>query len=234
VQHVESSLDQLAHRRATLPELKEIAALTAARGELRDRIVAAETEESDIDREVRKAEADVEQVRARAARNQQRMDSGTVTSPKDLENLQHETGSLAKRQSDLEDVVLEVMERLESAESRVTELTARLQHSDVVLKEAEEHRDAAWAEIDAEVEKTTRDRETVAKVIPADLLKLYTRLREQQGGVGAARLQQRRCEGCRVEFAITDLNAIKAEPADAVVRCENCGRILVRTAEPGV
>ena len=126
------------------------------------------------------------------------------------------------------------MERLESAESRVTELTARLQHSDVVLKEAEEHRDAAWAEIDAEVEKTTRDRETVAKVIPADLLKLYTRLREQQGGVGAARLQQRRCEGCRVEFAITDLNAIKAEPADAVVRCENCGRILVRTAEPGV
>ncbi|WP_431678303.1 zinc ribbon domain-containing protein [Kitasatospora sp. KL5] len=234
LQAIDSRLDQLAHRRRTLPELAEIEKAGADHTALKDLVVAAQAQLSDTTREQTKAEQDVEQVRARAARNQQRMDSGTVTSPKDLENLQHETGSLAKRQSDLEDVVLEVMERLESAQGRVTELTARLQHSDVVLKEAEERRNAAWAEIDAEVEKTTRDREAVAKVIPADLLKLYTRLREQQGGVGAARLQQRRCEGCRVEFAITDLNAIKAEPADAVVRCENCGRILVRTAESGV
>ncbi|MEV6209823.1 C4-type zinc ribbon domain-containing protein [Kitasatospora sp. NPDC051914] len=234
LQAIDSRLDQLAHRRRTLPELAEIEKAGADHTALKDLVVAAQAQLSDTTREQTKAEQDVEQVRARAARNQQRMDSGTVTSPKDLENLQHEIGSLAKRQSDLEDVVLEVMERLESAQGRVTELTARLQHSEVVLKEAEERRNAAWAEIDAEVEKTTRDREAVAKVIPADLLKLYTRLREQQGGVGAARLQQRRCEGCRVEFAITDLNAIKAEPADAVVRCENCGRILVRTAESGV
>ncbi|MEV7175748.1 C4-type zinc ribbon domain-containing protein [Kitasatospora sp. NPDC093679] len=234
LQAIDSRLDQLAHRRRTLPELAEIEKAAADHTALKDLVVAAQAQLSDTIREQTKAEQDVEQVRARAARNQQRMDSGTVTSPKDLENLQHEIGSLAKRQSDLEDVVLEVMERLESAQGRVTELTARLQHSEVVLKEGEERRDAAWGEIDAEVEKTARDRETVAKVIPADLLKLYTRLREQQGGVGAARLQQRRCEGCRVEFAITDLNAIKAEPADAVVRCENCGRILVRTAESGV
>ncbi|MFJ8041260.1 zinc ribbon domain-containing protein [Kitasatospora sp. NPDC096147] len=233
LQAIDSKLDQLAHRRRSLPEHAEIDKATAEHTALKDLVIAAQAQLGDTEREQTKAEQDVEQVRARAARNQQRLDSGTG-SPRDLENLQHENGSLAKRQADLEDIVLEVMERLDSSQTRVTELTARLDHSTVVLKEAEGRRDAAFAEIDAEVEKVKRDRDAVAQVLPADLIKLYTRLREQQGGVGAARLFQRRCEGCRVEFAAADLNAIKAEAADAVVRCDNCGRILVRTGESGV
>ncbi|MFF0293833.1 zinc ribbon domain-containing protein [Kitasatospora sp. NPDC004615] len=234
LQAIDSRLDQLAHRRRTLPEHVEIDKATADHTALKDLVVAAQAQLGDTTREQTKAEADVEQVRARSARNQQRMDSGAVTSPKDLENLQHENASLAKRQGDLEDIVLEVMERLESAQTRVTELTARLEHSAVVVAEAEGRRDAKFAEIDGEVEKVRRDREAVANVIPADLMKAYLRLREQQGGVGAARLYQRRCEGCRTEFSITEFNAIKAEPADKVLRCENCGRILVRTGESGV
>ncbi|MFJ3787120.1 zinc ribbon domain-containing protein [Kitasatospora sp. NPDC090091] len=234
LQAIDSKLDQLAHRRRSLPEHAEIDKATADHTALKDLVVAAQAQQGDTARELTKAEQDVEQVRARAARNQQRLDSGAITSPKDLENLQHEIGSLAKRQGDLEEVVLEIMERLETAQTRVTELSARLEHSTVVLTEAEGRRDAAFAEIDAEAEKVKRDRETVAAVIPADLLKTYSKLREQQGGVGAARLYQRRCEGCRTEFSITELNAIKAEPADKVVRCENCSRILVRTADSGV
>ncbi|GLW57789.1 zinc ribbon domain-containing protein [Kitasatospora phosalacinea] len=234
LQAFDSRLDQLAHRRRTLPEHAEIDKAGADHNALKDLVVAAQAQLGDTTREQAKAEADVEQVRARAARNQQRMDSGAVGSPKDLENLQHENASLAKRQGDLEDIVLEVMERLESAQTRVVELTARLEHSSVVVAEAEARRDAVFAEIDAEVEKVRRDREAIANVIPADLMKAYLRLREQQGGVGAARLYQRRCEGCRTEFSITEFNAIKAEPADKVLRCENCGRILVRTGESGV
>ncbi|MEU9077610.1 C4-type zinc ribbon domain-containing protein [Kitasatospora sp. NPDC048538] len=234
LQAIDSKLDQLAHRRRTLPEHAEIEKASADHTALKDLVVAAEAQQGDTTRELTKAEGDVEQVRARSARNQQRLNSGAITSPKDLENLQHEIGSLAKRQGDLEEVVLEVMERLESAQGRVVELGARLEHSTVVLTEAEARRDAAFAEIDGEAEKVKRDREAVAAVIPADLLKVYGKLREQQGGVGAARLYQRRCEGCRTEFSITELNAIKAEPADKVVRCENCSRILVRTADSGV
>ncbi|MGW3041860.1 zinc ribbon domain-containing protein [Kitasatospora sp. NPDC001159] len=234
LQAIDSKLDQLAHRRRSLPEHAEIEKAIADHTALKDLVVAAEAQKGDTARELTKAEQDVEQVRSRAARNQQRLDSGAITSPKDLENLQHEIGSLAKRQGDLEEVVLEIMERQESAQTRVEELSARLEHSTVVLAEAEGRRDAAFAEIDGEADKVKRDRETVAAVIPADLLKLYAKLRETQGGVGAARLYQRRCEGCRTEFSITELNAIKAEPADKVVRCENCSRILVRTADSGV
>ncbi|MEZ0091756.1 putative nucleic acid-binding Zn-ribbon protein [Streptacidiphilus sp. EB129] len=173
-------------------------------------------------------------MRTRAARNQQRMDSGAVGSAKDLANLQHEVGALAKRQSDLEDIVLEIMERLESSQTRVSEMTARRDDAQHSLAGAEASRDAAQAEIDAEAEKVTRDREILAAVIPADLLKLYTRLRETQGGTGAARLYQRRCEGCRVELSITDLREVRAAAPDTVVRCENCSRILIRTSDSGL
>jgi predicted nucleic acid-binding Zn-ribbon protein len=176
----------------------------------------------------------VDQVRQRAARDQQRLDSGAVSSPKDLENLQHEIASLARRQSDLEDVVLEVMERRESAQERVVELTGRVESVEAKAADAKARREAALGEIDGESAVVTKERETVAATVPADLLKLYEKLRVQQGGVGAARLYQRRCEGCRQELAITEMNEVRAAAPDKVLRCENCSRILVRTPESGL
>jgi predicted nucleic acid-binding Zn-ribbon protein len=234
VQDLDTRLQQLAHKKKSLPEHAEIDSLTKDLTQLRDLHVAATTEESDCAREQTKAEQDVDQVRQRAARDQQRLDSGAVTSPKDLENLQKEIASLAKRQGDLEDVVLEVMERRESAQERVSELGERLASVQAKIDDATSRRDEASAALDAESGTVTKEREVVAGSIPADLLKLYDKLREKEGGVGAAKLFQRRCEGCRLELNITELNDVRAAAADAVVRCENCRRILVRTSESGL
>ncbi|WP_078531264.1 zinc ribbon domain-containing protein [Streptomyces sp. PsTaAH-124] len=234
VQALDVRLQQLAHRRRSLPEHAEIDALGKDLTQLRDLLVAAQTEESDCAREQTKAEQDVDQVRTRATRDQQRLDSGAVTSPKDLESLQREIASLAKRQGDLEDVVLEVMERRESAQERVAELTERVSSVQAKADDATARRDAAYEELDGEAASVTKEREVVAASVPADLLKLYDKLREQQGGIGAAKLYQRTCQGCRQELAITELSEIRGAAADTVVRCENCRRILVRTAESGL
>ncbi|MEU2020786.1 C4-type zinc ribbon domain-containing protein [Streptomyces sp. NPDC016469] len=234
VQALDQRLSQLAHRRSSLPEHAEIESLTADLAQLRDLLVASTTEESDTAREQTKAEQDVDQVRQRAARDQQRLDSGAVTSPKDLESLQREIASLAKRQGDLEDIVLEVMERRESAQERVAELTDRVAAVQAKVDDATARRDAATQELDTEAASVTKEREVVAGSVPADLLKLYDKLRAQQGGVGAARLYQRRCEGCRLELNITEINDVKAASPDTVLRCENCRRILVRTADSGL
>lgn len=196
--------------------------------------MAATTEESDCGREQIKAEQDVDQVRQRANRDQQRLDSGAVSSPKDLENLQREIVSLAKRQGDLEDIVLEVMERRESAQERVAELTERVGAVQGKIDDATARREAAYESLAGEVATATKEREVIAGVLPDDLLKLYDKLRQQQGGVGAARLFQRRCEGCRLELNITEVNTVKAAPRNEVLRCENCHRILVRTSESGL
>ncbi|MEU3251751.1 C4-type zinc ribbon domain-containing protein [Streptomyces sp. NPDC006997] len=234
VQALDVRLQQLAHKRTSLPEHAEIESLTKDHAQLRDLLVAAQTEESDCGREQTKAEQDVDQVRQRAARDQRRLDSGAVSSPKDLENLQREIASLAKRQGDLEDIVLEVMERRESAQERVEELTGRVASVQSKIDDATARRDAAFEEIDGEVATVTKEREVIAAAVPADLLKLYDKLRQQQGGIGAARLHQRTCQGCRQELAITDINEIRAAAPDTVVRCENCRRILVRTADSGL
>ncbi|WP_344629788.1 zinc ribbon domain-containing protein [Streptomyces glaucosporus] len=234
VQALDLRLTQLAHRRKNLPEHAELESLNADLAQVRDLLVAAQTEESDTAREQTKAEQDVDQVRKRAARDQERLDSGAVTSPKDLESLQREIASLARRQGDLEEVVLEIMERREAAQQRVAELTRRVESVQAKIDDATARRDAALEEIDTEAATVAREREIVAGAVPADLVKLYDKLREQQGGVGAARLYQRRCEGCRLELNITELNEIRQAPADSVVRCENCRRILVRTPESGL
>ncbi|MCX5390368.1 zinc ribbon domain-containing protein [Streptomyces sp. NBC_00094] len=233
VQSLDVRLQQLAHKRKSLPEHAEIESLNKDLTQLRDLLVAAQTEESDCGREQTKAEQDVDLVRQRATRDQQRLDSGAA-SPRDLENLQRELVSLAKRQGDLEEIVLEVMERRESVQAHVAELTERVSAVQAKTDDATTRRDAAQSELDAEAASVTKERELVAGSVPADLLKLYEKLREQQGGVGAARLYQRKCEGCHIELNITELNDVRAAARDAVVRCENCRRILVRTAESGL
>jgi len=234
LQAFDARLDLLAHRRRTLPEHAAADDLSARLAKVRDLLVAAQTEASDIAREQTKAEADVDQVRARAERDQKRLDTGQVGSPKELESLQHEIESLARRQSDLEDTVLEIMERLESAQARVAELTAERERLQAELAETEQRRDAQCAEIDSEVDSVRAERATLAGGLPADLVALYEKVRDQHGGVGAAALHQRRCEGCRLELSPTDIQRIRSAAEDAVLRCEECRRILVRTSESGL
>jgi uncharacterized protein len=234
VQDLDSRLDRLAHRRQGLPELAEIAELRKRREESANQVVLAETEVDDLGREQRKADADVEQVKTRRARDEQRLDGGQVGSPKELQTLQHEIETLERRISDLEDAELDVMERLETAQSELERLHSSITEYDESLRGLEERRDAAMAEIDAEVREAESERAQIVTGIPDDLLKLYERLRGSHGGVGAAALKQRRCQGCRLELNAADLRDMAAAAEDEVLRCEECQRILVRTGESGI
>ena len=234
VQGLDSKLDQLAHRRRTLPELADIARASSALNDVADLLVAAQTEESDVRREVAKSEADVEAVRARSVRDRQRMDAGSVGSAKELEALQHEVESLARRQSDLEDVELEAMERLESIQVRVGELEARKSDLTAELADLEARRDDSFADIDRDTLYIGGERDRAASGLPADLMTLYAKLRADQGGIGAAALWQGKCQGCRLQLTPMEIARVRDAPGDEVLRCEECRRILIRTAESGV
>ncbi|MFI7614997.1 hypothetical protein E1286_34900 [Nonomuraea terrae] len=230
---LDSQLDRLAHRRRTLPELAEIDERSKQYARLATQVIEAETEAGDLAREQAKAEHDVEAVRTRADRDQKRLDSGAVTSPRDLASLQSEIASLHRRQGDLEEVVLEIMERREAADTKVTDLVAQRDEVRAALAAAEDRRDAALQEIDKEAGEVRGRRTAAAAELPADLLGLYDKLRDQYG-VGAAMLHGGRCQGCKVALSIAEMNRIKAAPHDEVLRCDECRRILVRTAESGL
>lgn len=233
VQAHDIRLTQITHRRKTLPEHARIVELEGKLSGIDDELVVARTASTDAARELTKAEGDVEQVRQRVARNQARLDAGQG-SAKDLQAIQHELESLAHRQSVLEDAELEVMERQEAADAAVEAATARRAAVEAEIAEAVAARDKQLATLDDETEAERRERETAAGGIPKDLLALYERVRESNHGVGAAKLYQRRCEGCRITLPPNDLARIRAAAENEIVRCEECSRILVRTAESGL
>jgi uncharacterized protein len=234
LQELDTALDRLAHRRRTLPELAETRQAEERLAALGDAVIAAQTEISDIDREQKKAEQDVDRVRARAERDQQRLDSGQVSSARDLENLQSEIASLHRRQSDLEEIVLEVMERREEADTQLRTSQADRMTAEKDLAELASRRDAALSAIDGEVELTRTARAGVVTEIPAELLTFYEKLRAQHDGVGAAALLRGQCQGCHLQLNTVELNAIRTAAKDDVIRCEECRRILVRTPESGL
>ena len=234
VQALDSKLDQLAHRSRTLPELADIDRVGADLTRDRDLLVAAQTEESDLQREVAKAESDVTAVRDRSSRDRQRMEAGSVGSAKELEALQHEVMSLAKRQSDLEEIELDAMERLETAQARAVELSGRVEALTAEMAALETRRDDALAGIEKDAAYVAGERARAATGLPDDLITLYEKLRADNGGVGAAALHRGRCEGCRLEMTSVDLARIRTASPDEVQRCEECRRILIRTADSGL
>jgi predicted nucleic acid-binding Zn-ribbon protein len=234
LQKLDATLDQLAHRRRTLPEIAEMQRLDGLVDALRDGIVRAETEVSDLAREQARFDKEIEQVRARRERDEGRLASGQITVPKQLQDLEHEVATLERRQSDLEDAELEVMEKAENAQAQLDVLTSERTTHLAARDDAEKARDAAFAEMDAETSRLSAERAELAASLPPDLLALYERIRAHEGGVGAGEIARGRCGGCRLELMNNEKAAIRAAAPDEVLRHEECGRIMVRTAESGL
>ena len=227
------ALTQLAHRRATMPEAAAVETAQQAERTFAGDVVRAETEVKDLGREVKRLESDVDTVRQRETKDQRLLDSGSV-SPKELTNLQHELDSLKRRQTDLEDQELELMERLEVAEAALATAQGGLATAKADLERAEQLRDDAAADIADGTTRHEAARAAVAGEISPALLTLYDRIRKQTGTTGAAPLKARQCQGCRIELYGNELAAVRNADPHEVVRCENCGRILVRTPESGL
>lgn len=231
LQAVDTALAQLAHRRRSLPELAEIDTVSRELSALEDERVRAQVAVDDLDRDISRFEKDIEQVRVRKDRDQKRLDAGGAL--REIEGLQHELATLNRRQSELEDAELELMEQKETAEATLAEVRERLAAAVARREEAERRRDEALADITKDEEFKISSRGPLAADLPADLVALYDKIR-LDSGLGAALFKSGRCGGCRIELYGADLARVKAAAADEVVRCEECRRIMVRTAESGL
>ncbi|GAA2562334.1 zinc ribbon domain-containing protein [Pseudonocardia hydrocarbonoxydans] len=229
---VDTELTRLAHRRTSLPEHAELTAAEAAVRTAKDAVVEAETNAGDLDRDIRRIERDVEGVRTRTARDNQLL-AGSGIGARQATELQHELETLARRQSVLEDEQLEIMEQREALEAHLGHARATLDAAEKEVAVILERRDTALLDIDAGETGRRRARDEVVATLPDDLLALYERLRSRNG-TGAALLLARRCQACRLDVDRTAISALKAAAPDAVVHCEECGVILVRTAESGL
>ena len=226
VARLDQAIGSAQHRRRTLPELAADRDHRAAgRRPAQPRGRSAQAEIGDLDRATRKLDAEIEAVRARAARDQHRLADGLVP-PKDLANLQNEIVSLSRRQATLEDEELELMERRETAAAALAEIDRDLERARAELAAAEQRRDDAFADIDDELARSRTQRERGrAAALPADLLTLYERIRSS-GRIAAARLNGLPLRGLPDGPRPRRAAEIHGAGVDAVVRCTECGAIL--------
>ena len=227
VQRLDDQLASLAQREATLPETVALNTIVIKRNNVRDLRIAAETERTDVRRELSRAEGDVEQIMTRIQRDETRLNSGTGT-PKELEQTQHELVTLGLRRAELEEVELAIMVQVEGISNRINELSAEEEKLAAEIADLEIKRENALTIIFNERTSVSEKRGAVGAPIAQELKDLYTKLATDNNGNGAAPLVGNECKGCHLTINTTEVQRISTLPAEEVVRCEQCRCILVR------
>ena len=213
IQNFDFTTTSLNAKAAGLPEIAAIASLTIKANNARDLRIAAET--------------DVEQVVSRITRDEARLASGTGAA-KELEQLQHELVSLNNRRSELEEVELEIMMRVDSIKERISTLQEEEAALALEIANLEISKENALTVIGADLSAAAQERaKTVASVNP-ELIALYEKIRGTNNGTGAAALIGNQCKGCHLTLNTIELQRIAALAEDEVSRCEECRCILVR------
>jgi predicted nucleic acid-binding Zn-ribbon protein len=228
VQEHDSAADRLRHRLETLPDRARLAEVEASRAAVESERNEVGDRRSEVARRQQRAEDEVASLEAKIKELNRKLYSGTVSAPRELQAMEADVQSLKRHQSDLEDQVLVAMQDAEPLDTEI----ARLDEEWMRLEQEAEDLAAAIAEaggsIDAELASEVEARSKAAASVPPDLLAQYERLRAKLGGVGAARLVGNSCGGCHLSLPATELDRIRHQPPDAVVLCDQCGRILVR------
>ncbi|MDJ0357052.1 DNA-binding protein [Paenarthrobacter sp. PH39-S1] len=229
LQALDAKIKQLDNRAKILREDPRLTDLYAGLAVAQSDLVVRTTEAADTQRELTRAETDVEQVATRITRDEARLNSGSGLS-KDLVAWQKELESLARRRSTLEDIELELMERLEGSAARAAKQQGVVDDIDGSLGTIRNDVDAQLAEVSAERSAVVRDRTALAASFDAALLAIYERALTKRG-IGAARLFHGTSEGSGMQLSPGDLADIRKAADDDLVMCPDAGCILVRSAE---
>ena len=232
LQALDTKLQQVEHQAKALPQHAELAALGATAEKTRATLATRTGELEDVRIELGRIESDVDVVEKRIARDTDRIDH--TSSVKDVQALETELAALRKRHTDLEEIELAVMERLEEREADVAEVVTARDAIAAQVAEVERAKDARLVELKRELGDLARDRETIAATLTEDLRALYEKRRVVGRGNAAALLRARTCSGCTMTLTGSDLESVRSAAAEEVVFCPDCGAILVRTEESGI
>jgi uncharacterized protein len=230
VAELDAELSKITHRASHLPERQEYERMQTEQVAVDDRLGALQIALEDLDGEVSRFESEIDAVRQREDRDRSLLQS--VADAKQLSDLQHELETLQRRQSSLEDSLLEVMERREQLQAQQAAEMKAIQALQAESAAALQALDGAVDEIEQTRRQYATRRDELTAALDPDLIALYERQRAG-GGPGAGPLQGRRCGACRIEIDRGELARISAAAEDDVLRCPECGAILLRVKGVG-
>jgi uncharacterized protein len=228
---LDDEMSRIEHRSSHLPEQERFEQTRAEHRQANDRLASLRLALEDLDAQIAKFESEIEGVLDREGRDRALLDGGAINA-KQLADLQHELETLQRRRASLEDSLLEVMERREEVQSQQEDELVKIDSLEGDLAEAQRARDDALAAIEQNRHQCLSRRDELTAGLDPDLVSLYERQRSR-GGAGAGRLQGRRCGACRIEIDRGEIARITAAADDEVLRCPECGAILLRLKDGG-
>lgn len=227
VQERDTILDQLRHRRETLPARADLAARAAELRRAEETRAEVGARHRTVLAEEKRIDDEAQAVGERAEEVSKRLYSGTVSSPRELQAMQADVDMLQRRRSDLEDEELEVMEQREALDAELATLDGSIASLQGAIAELQSGIAAAEAEIDAEIATEVAARAGLASGVRDSLLRDYERRRAQNRGAGAARLVGTTCQACHLTIPSTEAEQIRRAAGNEVAYCDNCSAILV-------
>jgi predicted nucleic acid-binding Zn-ribbon protein len=231
IQAIDTKLQQLDHRAKILPEHAALQLLAIENSELLVTLAEQKGVLEDARIELKRVESDVQVVEARITRDSARLQASSST--KDVAALEQELTALRKRQFDLEEIELSVMEKVEQQDAVVGHLGEQAGALQGRMADLEGERDAAMKTIDAERNNAAANRSAIASKVSDELLALYEKQRQRYGS-GASLLRGGVSLASGVKLNENDMVAIRAAAPDEVVMCPDSNAILVRTGESGL
>jgi predicted nucleic acid-binding Zn-ribbon protein len=232
VQDFDTSIAQIRHRRATITERVQLQEVERAMADLQARLQATQTQRAALAERQGAIEAQLTTMAERRRRIEERLYGSRDAAARDLQAMQEEVDHLRSRAGELEDDELAIMEEQEPLEAEAERLAAQEAELESAAGALRTAVTAAENVLDTEIATLERAREAEARALPPELASRYDTLRSRLGGTGAARLVGNRCDGCHLELPSAEVDRIRHLPPDAVVTCEQCGRILVRSSPP--
>jgi uncharacterized protein len=152
-----------------------------------------------------------------------------IKTQKEYTAVSKEIATAKKLIAELEDQILQKLNAIE-------EISADIAKKESDLHELEENVAQQQGELQGKVEALdsgiavdAETREQAVKVLPASVMKRYSRLREQRRGVAVVEAREGNCMGCNMHLPPQLYNTLYR--ADDVITCPHCQRILIMKQE---
>jgi predicted nucleic acid-binding Zn-ribbon protein len=166
---------------------------------------------------------EIASVADKAKRSEERLYSGSVKVPKELNDLQHEVEALGRRRAALEDEALKVMMAVDERQTTSGQAAAEVKRLAGEFNAAVATLKVEQQNLGVHLSKLIEKRGRQATLAQPALLKSYDQLIQEKRGLAVAGLRGSKCQGCQMTISGA---TIRAATEGKLVRCDSCGRIL--------
>ena len=178
---------------------------------------------AELEKKQKTAEWVIDDLQAKAGPLQQKLYAGSVKNPKELMSLQQQVEQLKSQIREEEDKTLEIMGQVEALQKEVALRAAEVKKLEGEWQKKREQLLAEQAELSTTIDIIKGKRGELADAIEPAHLELYETLRARKQGHAVAKIEQGRCQGCRITLPVSEL--MRARMGE-LVQCDSCGRIL--------